>query len=172
MKTQTNTNKMRKLVFVALASLTVLTTACSKNNGGGNPAPPPPVAITPSCPIQPCAGGLGGGQMLYGGTTNGSILQSQFQVFGNPTGNGPASITGTVNINNYVCEVGRPNLTGPYTIQMTQPGQLMADVFTANVSLVGPQGAIPAGIEVVPSRTQGSGLFTLWLCGFPNDMNF
>ncbi|HEY8269579.1 MAG TPA: hypothetical protein VIG33_01720 [Pseudobdellovibrionaceae bacterium] len=175
MKTQTNTNKMRKLVFVTLASLTVITTACSKNNsGGGNAAPPPVVVTPPVCPIQPCVNGMvGGGQMLYGGTTTSAgYFQAQFQVMGSPSGTGPGSITGVVQINNYVCQIGQPNLNGPFTIQMTQQGQLNADVFTGTVNLVGPQGMIPAAIEVVPTRTQSTGLFSLWLCGTRNDLNF
>ncbi len=169
MKTQTNTNKMTKLVFVAL---TLMTLACSKNSGGGAAQPGP---VIPNCTIQPCAGGVVGGQMLYGGTTTyGYNTQAQFQVFGDQSGNGPGSIAGTVNINNYVCEVGtnKPNLNGPFTIQMIQQGLLNSDVFTGKVNLVGPQGTIPADIEVVPTRTQSAGLITIWLCGYANKMNF
>ncbi|MGZ3806039.1 MAG: hypothetical protein ACXVB4_17625, partial [Pseudobdellovibrionaceae bacterium] len=130
MKTQTTTNTktMKRLVFITLASLTMITVACSKNSSGGNVAPPPAVVTPPLCPIQPCMNGFVGGvggQMLYGGTTTGgsTYLQVQFQVMGSPTGNGPGSITGVVQINNYVCQIGYPNLNGPFTIQMIQPGQ-------------------------------------------------
>ncbi|MGZ3806298.1 MAG: hypothetical protein ACXVB4_18945, partial [Pseudobdellovibrionaceae bacterium] len=118
-------------------------------------------------------GGVGG-QMLYGGTTTGfsTYFQAQFQVMGSPTGNGPGSITGVVNINNFVCQIGPPNLNGPFNIKMTKPGQLYADVFTGMVNLVGPQGAIPAGIQVVPSRTLNSGALYIWLCGSWNILNF
>lgn len=175
MKNQTNRNKTVKLALITLASLTVMLTACSKNNngGGGNAAPPPVVVTPPVCPVQPCLNGMGGGQVLYGGTTtNGIFFQVQFQVSGNLSGNGPGVISGVVQINNYVCQVGQPNLSGPYTIQMTQPGQLNADVFTGVVSLVGPQGAIPAQIQIVPTRTQNTGLLTIFLCGTSNDLNF
>lgn len=82
------------------------------------------------------------------------------------------SISGMININNYVCQVGQPNLNGQYNIQMSQQGYLQSDVFTGTVTLVGPQGSIPAFIKVVPSRTQGAGLFTVILCGYENSSNF
>lgn len=171
MKTQTSTNKISKVLFTALASLVLMNTACQKNSGNNSGTG----VVTPVCTVQPCVGVVGGpGQgPLYGGTTtNGFYTQSQFQVTGDQSGYGVGYITGTVNINNYVCQVGQPNLNGPFTIQMTQQGVLQADVFTGNVMLVGPQGSIPASIKVVPSRTQGAGLFSVYLCGYENSSNF
>lgn len=171
MKTQTSTNIISKILFTALASLVLMNTACQKSSSNNNSGAG---VVTPVCTIQPCTGVGGAGQVpLYGGTTtNGFYTQAQFQVTGDQSGYGVAYITGTVNINNYVCQLNQPNLNGPFTIQMTQQGILQADVFTGNVMLVGPQGSIPASIKVVPSRTQGTGLFTLYLCGYENSSNF
>lgn len=163
MKTQNMTNKISKILFTALASLVMMNAACQKSSS--NSTPPPPV-VTPTCTIQPCAGpGVVGGQMLYGGTTAGSNYgaQAQFQVNGDVSGNGMGSIAGSVNFNNFVCQVGQPNLMGAYNIQMSQQGYLQSDVFTGQVMLVGPQGSVAAGIKVIPTRTQGTGLFTLYL---------
>lgn len=173
MKTQTATKKYSMLLFSALTSLMLITAACQKNNGSSPPPPPPPV-VTPNCTgmVQPCSG-IPGGVNLYGGTTtNGFYTQAQFQVSGDQSGTGMGSISGMININNYVCQVGQPNLNGQYNIQMSQQGYLQSDVFTGTVTLVGPQGSIPAFIKVVPSRTQGAGLFTVILCGYENSSNF
>lgn len=162
MKTQTTTKKYSMLLFSALASLMLMTAACQKNGGGSsNPAPVGPVY--PGCTIQPCVGGAG--QVpLYGGTANSMTgTQVQFQVIGDSTGAGMASITGGVTFNNYVCRLGQPNLAGPYTIQMTQQGYLQSDMFYGSVMLTGPQGSIPATIQVIPSRPQNTGLFRLYL---------
>jgi hypothetical protein len=170
MTNQTN-NKMTKLVFAALASLMVMTTACSKKGSDA----PTPAAVVPTC-TQPCVGGVGvTGQFLYGGTATGlynQLVQAQFQVSGDPTGNGVGSIAGVVNINNYVCQIGMNNLNGPFTIQMTQPGYLIQDVFSGYVNLVGQQGTIPAVIKVIPVRTGNSALFTIWICGGENSLTF
>lgn len=163
MKTQTVTKKYSMLLFSALASLMLMTAACQKNNSGGNNNPAPVGPIYPGCTVQPCAGGPG--QVpLYGGTTNGmNGVQAQFQVTGDQSGNGMASITGQVNFTgNYVCQVGMPNLMGPYMIQMTQQAYLQSDVFDGMVMLQG-QGTIAARINIVPVRTQNTGLFTLVL---------
>lgn len=173
MKTQTANKKYSMMMFSALASLMLITAACQKNSGGGNNNAPPPVVVTPGCTVQPCTGIPGGGVQLYGGTTtNGFYTQAQFQVSGDQSGNGMGTISGVVNINNYVCQVGQPSLNGPYNIQMSQQGYLNSDVFTGTVTLVGPQGSIPAFIKVIPSRTQGAGLFSLYLCGYENSSNF
>ncbi|WP_413291133.1 hypothetical protein [Bdellovibrio sp. HCB337] len=173
MKTQTTKNKMMKVLFGALAAITVMTSACSKNSSNNTPAVPPPIVVGPGgCAVPGCI--PGGGQFLYGGTTiNGmfNLAQAQFQVTGDMSGNGPGSITGVVTFNNYLCQMG-VQLTGQYQIQMMQQGSLAADVFTGNVTLIGGQGSIPAGIQVVPTRTQGTGLFSLYVCNSQMDMNF
>jgi len=176
MKKQTATKKHSLLMFSALASLMLMTAACQKSGGGGGSAP---AVVTPTCTIQPCAGVPGGGVELYSGMTNGTYAQTQFQVLGDPGGNGMGSIAGVVNMNNYICAQSSPymngpylTLMGPYSIQMTQSGSLVADVFTGYVNLVGPQGTIPAAIKVVPTRTAGTGLFSLYLCGAELSSNF
>jgi len=174
MKTQTN--KISKLLFTALASLVLMNTACQKKNDSPPPPPPPP----PVCTVQPCVNGIPGvgGQLLYSGTASSyaGTTQAQFQVSGDVSGNGMGQIAGSVTFNNWVCQVGQPNLSGGYTMQPSQQGYLQSDVFTGTVMLVGPQGSIPATVKVVPTRTQGIGLFSLFLnqCQsyYPIDMNF
>lgn len=174
MKTQTNTNKISKLLFAALASIVLMNVACAKKNSGGHAAPPP--VVNPACVTQYCPPGGVVGQALYGGTTtNGLLMNAQFEVSGDPSGYGPGTIVGTVvfsGANGYVCQMSQPNLSGPYTIQMSQQGSLYADVFEGAVMLVGPQGSYPAQIQVVPARPQGTGLFSIAVCGGVNEMNF
>lgn len=170
MKTQNYTNTMTKVLVSALAALSLMSAACSKSSSNKTAAQPP---VAPAaCTIPGCAPGVTG-QFLYGGTTSASFLtQAQFQVSGDPSGNGPASVAGSVSFNNYICQVGMPSLSGQFQIQILQQGLLTSDVFTGNVNLVGPQGTIPAAIEIVPTRTAGTGLFSLYACGARIDMNF
>lgn len=173
MKTQNYNNLMKQVLFGALVVFAMMTTACNKGSKGHS-APPPPVAMVPpgGCMTYPCNVGAGGGQYLYGGTTiNGYYTQAQFQVYGDMTGNGIGSIAGVVTFNNFICQVGTA-LSGPYQIQMMQQGSLTADVFSGYVGLIGPQGTIQAAIQVVPSRTQGTNLFSLYVCNQQIDMNF
>lgn len=176
MKALNNSNKMMKALFIALASLVLMNTACQKNNNNNGPATVPPPAYPNGCPTYPC--GPTGGQLLYsGGTTNGMFAQATFQVSGEPSGNGPGYISGTVTFNNWVCQIGMPNLAGPFTMQMAQQGFLSGGMFTGMVVLTGPTGQIPASVQVVPPSTmfptmRNYGLFALNVCGQQLDMNF
>lgn len=174
MKTQNYAKQMTKVLFGALAAIVVLTTACSKSSNDNNPVPVPPPPVYPGgCVTAGCTPGGVGGQFLYGGTTSGGFLtQAQFQVYGNAGGNGPGSISGAVSFNNYICQVGAAPLNGPFQIQMAQQGTLTADVFEGTIGLLGPQGTIQAAVQVVPTRTQGTGLFSLYVCNTRIDMNF
>lgn len=175
MKALNNSNKMMKVLFIALASLVLMNTACQKNNGNNNNAVPVPVYPN-GCATYPC--GPTGGQLLYsGGTTNGMFAQATFQVSGDPSGNGMGYISGTVSFNNWVCQVGMPNLMGSYAMQMAQQGFLASGMFSGMVLLSGPTGQIPASVQVVPPSTvfptmRNYGLFTLNVCGQQLDMNF
>lgn len=187
MKTQTNKNRSSKILLAALASMVLMNVACAKKNssgGGGTVAAPAPV--NPACTTQYCPPGGVVGQVLYGGiTTNSNLMQVQFEVSGDPSGNGPGSIVGTVSFNNYICPMGPtgpnglfPVLTGPYAIQMTQQGLLQAHVFESAVMLVGPQGSFPAQLQVIPvqpGRTHlypNDDLFSIAVCGSVMDVNF
>lgn len=162
MKTQTANKKYSMMMFSALASLMLITAACQKNSGGGNNNAPPPVVVTPGCTVQPCTGIPGGGVQLYGGTTtNSSSFQIQFQVSGDQSGNGMGYITGNVRAN-FLCNINQP-ISGDYTLQ--GQGNLTSDVFSGNVMLTSVSGQMPinAYVETIPTRTQGSGMFRLYL---------
>jgi hypothetical protein len=173
MKTQTATKKYSMLLFSTLASLLLMTAACQKGGGSNNNTAVN--GIYPSCTVQPCAGGVG--QVpLYGGTASSMItgVQAQFQVVGESSGVGYANVTGqVVFMSPYVCQIGSPYLSGPFTIQSMQPGTLYQDVFDGVVNLAGPQATLMAKVHAVPARPQNTGLLSLTLlqCRDFNGMN-
>jgi hypothetical protein len=160
------------LLFSALASLMLMTAACQKNGGGSNNTPVAP--IYPGCTVQPCVGGAGQVALYNGTTTNGSFFQVQFQVTGDQSGNGYGMITGQLNANNFLCQMGQ-YISGSYSIQ--GQGQMVNDVFQGNVSLMPITGGVApmnAYVTIVPSRVQGAGLLSLQVPCFTSqhDMNF
>lgn len=171
MKTQTMTNKIGKLLFTALASLVLMNAACQKNNDSSVAAQP--IGVYPNgCPTYPCTPGVGQVALYGGTTTNGNYFQVNFQVTGDQSGYGSGFITGVVNANNFLCNMGPQYIAGQF--QMQGQGTMSADVFNGMVTLSGPTGTFSTQVQVVPSRTQGAGLFSLALPCVTNrvDMNF
>lgn len=159
-----SSRKTKGVLLALLAAMTLLTTACQKNSSSA------PVVVGPSpmypggCGAAPC--GVVGGAALYGGATvNSQYLQVQFQVTGDPSGNGPGTISGMVNvIQPYYCSGMLP---GSFPIVATQPGTLTAGIYQGWVALGNVQGAI----QVVPGHP---GLMTISFpsCSVPLEMNF
>ncbi len=166
MKTLTIKNIKGSLLGL-LTVMALFTTACQKSstNNTGVPAPGPMYpggCGTPNC----MPGGIVGGVALYGGATiNSQYLQVQFQVSGDPSGNGMGSISGVVNvIQPYLCSGIGP---GSFPLAMTQPGTLQAGIFSGYVIV----GNVQAAIQVVPGHP---GLMTIAFpnCSVPLEMNF
>lgn len=164
MKTQNYKNKMMKVLFGTLAAITVMTSACSKNNGNNNNTAVPPVVVGPGgCTVAGCIPGGVGGQILYSGTTTTpGYAQATFQVYGNPTGTGQGSVTGTIQINNWMCANGM-TLAGAYSF--TGNANLVGGQFSGNVQMnmpVAQPGYAPmAYVMIDPGSHSGPGLFSI-----------
>jgi hypothetical protein len=154
MKTLNTKTKMTKLMFGALTALVLMTTACSKSSS--NPAPPPPPIAPVGCVTMPCnPGGVPGGQLLYSGQTTGSpTANAQFQVYGDPSGDGPGNVSGTIQIGNWLCANGG-NLSGTY--QISGQGNLIGGQF----SDFGQMTSIQVFLQVDPGTHSGPGLFSI-----------
>jgi len=163
MKTLNSKTKMTKLMFGALTALVLMTTACSKSSS--NPAPPPPPPIAPvGCVSMPCApGGQTGGQLLYSGAGQSSgVANANFQVYGNPSGDGAGSASGSLQVGNWLCANGS-NLAGTY--QFNVQGNMIGGQIMGNGQMN--QFAVQVQIDPGVQGTPNSGFFSIKIDGCP-----
>ncbi|RYZ75665.1 MAG: hypothetical protein EOP06_32135 [Proteobacteria bacterium] len=162
-----------KTGFLGLIAATALLSACQKSGGGGAAAVPPPVAYNCQYPNMGCngIGGVGGGQILYSGsTTQNGMQQAQFQVSSQGLGSGIGSIQGTLSITNqygYICQNFMLPPQVPMTFSSQQPGQIVAgDAFDGVVMVQLPQGMpVQARVQVIPVRQGLPGMFGIVISG-------